>query len=159
MDGKDSFDTEELQAFELGYRLQLSAGFSLDIAAFLNTYDDLRSFEAGVATLALTPVPYLSLPYCIDNKLDGKTYGVEAAADWQLTRWRRLQPAYTFIQMDLHTDNDSSDTFTKYIIEGKTPRSSALVEIMDGATPQSTDDGSVAPHCGPLKPKESEKGP
>jgi iron complex outermembrane receptor protein len=119
--GENGFGSEEVQAFELGYRLQLSPDLSLDIAAFFNIYDDLRSLEAGVTTLELTPVPYLSLPYHVGNKLDGETYGVEVAADWQFTRWWRLQPAYTFIQMDLHTDNDSSDSISEFTIEGTTP--------------------------------------
>ena len=55
------------------------------------------------------------------NKLYGETYGFEAAATFEITRWWRLQPAYTFLKMQLHRRAGSTDTtFTQD--EGKSPR-------------------------------------
>src|SRR5439155_26324828 len=43
--GSDAFDSEKLLAYEVGYRSQLHPNVSVDLAAFYNDYDDLRSLE------------------------------------------------------------------------------------------------------------------
>ena len=42
--GNRGFDSEELIAFELGYRGEPTDHTGLDIAVFYNLYDDLRTF-------------------------------------------------------------------------------------------------------------------
>ncbi|PYJ03659.1 MAG: TonB-dependent receptor, partial [Verrucomicrobia bacterium] len=60
------------------------------------------------------------IPIHPENKLYGETYGAEAAATFEVTRWWRLQPAYTYLQMQLHKRPGSTDT-TSELDEGKSP--------------------------------------
>ena len=96
------FRSEDVIAYEIGYRAQPAARFSLDVAAFYNDYKNLRIGVFG------SPIPgpdgSLILPLTFDNRLKGETYGTELAADWYPTdRWR-LYGAYTFLEMKLHAD-------------------------------------------------------
>ena len=97
--GDRNFVSETLIAYEAGYRFRPAANLSLDLAAFVNDYDKLRTIE---------PVSMTS--FQIDNKLSGTTYGLELAVDYRPTDWWRLQAGYTFIELDLEVDADSGDS-------------------------------------------------
>ena len=108
--GSDAFRSEELLAFDLGYRTFLGEGLSLDLAAFYNAYDDLRTNETGQPFMRFDPAPaHLFVPIVVGNKLHGITYGFEAAASWQALDWWRLHAAYTYLQMDMELDAGSTD--------------------------------------------------
>jgi iron complex outermembrane receptor protein len=94
--GGTDFGSEELVAFELGYRWHSGSLFSLEASSFYNTYDDLRSLEPGP-------------PFVLKNGLEGSTYGIElelnvAAADWW--HWRA---GYAYLQEDLRPKPGSQD--------------------------------------------------
>ena len=82
---------------------------SLDIATFYNTYDNLRTLEAGAPYLVFVPTPYVVAPFTADNRMDGRTYGAELAANWVAADWWRFRGAYTLLQMDLEPDGNSAD--------------------------------------------------
>ncbi len=86
------FVSEKLVAYEVGYRAQPAPSLSVSIAAYYNTYDDLRSFE-------LTPVTLL--PIVIENKMEGETYGVEVSAAYQVFAWWRLSGGANWEHEDL----------------------------------------------------------
>jgi iron complex outermembrane recepter protein len=117
--GNRNFDSEELIAYELGYRVQLMDRLSLDIAAFFNDYDNLHTLEPGDYETSSSP-PHLVIPYMADNKMEGETYGVELAANWQALNWWRLQAAYTYLQIQLHLAGDSECILAEKI-EGESP--------------------------------------
>lgn len=104
--------SEELLAYELGYRALPSPRFSYDIVAFYHDYDELRSLEP----IALTALE-------VQNKLKGDTWGVEVASDWQmLDRWR-WRAAYTFFEINLRPTDGSLDLAgTSQLLEGNAPR-------------------------------------
>jgi iron complex outermembrane receptor protein len=111
--GDENFDSEELIAWELGYRWQPEPRISIDVAAFYNQYDNLRTIEPnpGRAFLETDPQPpHIVIPAFIDNKMKGTTYGLEWATTWHpMTNWK-LTAGYTWLQMDLRADDDSGDT-------------------------------------------------
>jgi len=110
--GDPDFESEELIAHELGYRVLLRDRLSLDIATFYNVYDNLRTGEPGMPIPRLSPPPaHYVLPITADNKMYGETYGMEWAADWQaLDEWR-IHAAYTYLKMQLRVDEESGDTW------------------------------------------------
>lgn len=114
--GNQSFESETLIAYELGYRVRPCSGLSLDVTGYFNSYDHLRSEEFGAVT---PPAP---VPITLENLLDGYTYGVEAAPTWQVCDWWRLQPAYTLLKMHLNTDPGSTDPVSVNTIEGESPQ-------------------------------------
>src|SRR2546425_6091986 len=67
LEGSPNFRSEELLAYELGYRVQAQDRLSVSLAAFYNRYDNLRSVE-----MVNPPAP---LPIILANGLKGKSYG------------------------------------------------------------------------------------
>ena len=106
--GQKDFESENLLATELGYRLRPHDRFFVDVAAFANIYRDGHSFE--VETPFFNPSPgFVEVPVVSRNRLDGETYGVEVAATLDATDWWRLNGSVTWFQMDLRKDPISTD--------------------------------------------------
>ena len=75
--GSDAFESEDLLAYELGYRVRPVESVSIDLAAFYNDYRDLRTLERGAPDLSTLPA-FITMPLRAGNLLDGRTSGVEA---------------------------------------------------------------------------------
>jgi iron complex outermembrane receptor protein len=74
------FRSEQLTAWELGYRAQPTRTLSYSISAFYNDYDDLRTVEPDATTF---------LPFSFANGAEGQSWGVEAWGSYQVNpRWR-----------------------------------------------------------------------
>jgi iron complex outermembrane receptor protein len=102
--GNSSFVSEDLLAYELGYRAEITSKFSASASAFYNNYNNLRS---QVATVDLTPTSLFDINF--QNGLKGHTLGVELSADYQILDWWRLHGGYDFIQERLHVRAGASD--------------------------------------------------
>jgi iron complex outermembrane receptor protein len=84
------FTSEKLVAVEAGYRGQPSSATTLSVNGFVNFYDDLRSTE------------FVGDHFQLQNGSEGRTYGIEAWGNAQLTpRWRVALGAST-LWKDLH---------------------------------------------------------
>ena len=119
--GNSAFRSEELTAFEVGWRMQPHRRVSLDVATFYNLYDGLRTSETfSVAPDPNLPGSPLRATSLVDNKSYGETYGVELAATWQPADWWRLSAAYTFLNLEIHRRHSSNDG-TGEADEGKSP--------------------------------------
>ena len=119
--GDSDFESEDLLAYEVGYRVRPAEWLSLDIATFYNQYDNLRTLELGSPYIEATPAPvHIVLPATAANKMDGETYGIEIAADALALEWLHFQLAYTFLQMELNLESSSTDT-TSRSAEGQSP--------------------------------------
>lgn len=108
--GNRAMASEELIAYEAGYRWQVSPRLTLDTAIFLNDYDQLRTFEwVGSPNLNLFPTPALVQQATTGNKMYGRTYGSEWVIDFRPYPWWRLQAAYSFTDINLKLDAGSTD--------------------------------------------------
>ena len=98
--GNRDFLPEKLTALELGTRVQPATTLSLSATLFYHRYDDLRSIEfvEGPGLLALG----------WDNKIKGKTYGLDAWSDWRPTPWWTLSAGATVLQRDFTARSNSS---------------------------------------------------
>jgi iron complex outermembrane receptor protein len=104
------FNSEDLLAYELGYRVQATSNLSLDIATFYNNYSNLRTAEPGAPFVEGSPAPTdVVVPFVAGNKMSGGTYGVELFADWKVVPKWRLAGSYSYLQMDIHKNKDSLD--------------------------------------------------
>ena len=118
--------SENLDAFEAGYRTQLHANISLDIAAFYNRYRDLETLEPGTPFLEMSPPPlHLNMPSIVANEMRGETHGLEMAVNWRITERWTLGPAYAFERIHLHTGPTSQDTGSVSTGEGSSPHQQA----------------------------------
>jgi len=120
-DGNTDYSSEELLAWELGFRTTPSPVFSLDLALFYNIYKNLRSFEFLDPDYSTLPA-YIRIPGTIDNKLKAKTWGIEVSSDWRVAESWRLQAAYSYLQMDIETTKSSNDTISLALTKGTSPK-------------------------------------
>jgi iron complex outermembrane recepter protein len=95
--GNPNLQSEVVKSFELGYRGQFGPSVTLDAAGFYNQYDKLVSRE--YRSLSFTPYPLI--PLVFDNAMEGKTYGTEWSANWQISPDWRLHGSYSWLKMDL----------------------------------------------------------
>jgi iron complex outermembrane receptor protein len=92
--GGANFVSENLIAYEIGYRAQLGPKLSGSVSTYYNDYNDLRSTTA-TPTTALYPFPY---PVYFQNNLEGDSYGIELSATYLLLDWWRLHAGYDLLQ-------------------------------------------------------------
>ena len=107
--GNPEFESEELVASELGYRGKINNNLSVDVSSFYNVYDKLITREGFVSTTYY-------------NKMQGRTFGAETSATWQIFQPWRLYLGYALLQMDLNVDPDSTDSTLVGRTEGSSPR-------------------------------------
>ncbi len=89
--GGPNFVSEKVIAYELGYRVQPVSNLSLSLATFYNVYKDLYSVEALPGTLT----------YQIMNGTQGRSWGAEIAATYQVFKRWRLRGGYTYFDKKL----------------------------------------------------------
>jgi iron complex outermembrane receptor protein len=128
--GSKSFEAEKLLAYELGYRVQPTDRFSVDLAGFFNRYNDLLSLETGSSFLE--PPGRLIFPFQMENKMKAQVYGIEVAADWRwLDSWR-WRFAYSHLHINLRKQSGSTDISTEQSTEGSSPHNQfSLTSFID----------------------------
>lgn len=108
--GSEDFNSEELTAYEIGYRVQPHKRFAVDLATFYNEYDSLRTLRPAAPYVDMTGgVPHVIVPFEADNNLRGRTYGGELALSWQATDQWQLRGSYSHLQMELHRTGSTRD--------------------------------------------------
>jgi len=117
--GSNDLKSEELIAYEAGYRVQATSALSLDLAVFFNDYDDLSGVTAGTPFFqGSPPPPRIIFPLTAVNNQSAETYGAELAANWNISEDWRLAASYTWIRLMVHGGSDDDEAFN----EGSTPR-------------------------------------
>lgn len=126
--GSTNYQSEDLLAYEVGYRVKPTRKTSIDIAAFYNKYDSLRTFER------VSPGRYK-----IANNGYGESYGFEVSTKWQVNEDWKLEAGYDFMKTDLHIDNFSTDNTSSnslQLLEGQTPQSQFKLKSFYNITPK-----------------------
>lgn len=97
------FKSEELIAYEVGYRNQLTDTSSLDVATFYNDYENLTTTSIQAPLLVnngVDPIHFL-IPVMFTNNMKGKTSGFEAAFNWLPSSNVKVASQYTYLHMSL----------------------------------------------------------
>ncbi len=103
--GNRDIRSEELLAYEVGYRVQATESLSLDVATFYNEYTDLLGLTQGPAFPEASPLPaHLVVPVTAGNDLDGESYGIEIASAWRPAERWKLSAWYSHFVLRLHPD-------------------------------------------------------
>jgi len=113
LDGSTSFTSEDLIAYELGYRAKLGSQVSGSVSTYYNDYSNLRSTTPGPASSG-------SLPIILQNNLEGQTYGMEVSGDYQMLDWWRWHAGYDYLQEHIHVKPGEVD-FTHGLNETADP--------------------------------------
>lgn len=110
--GDDDVRSDNLLAYEIGYRSQLTRKLTLDLATFFNDYTNLESFEPGQPFFNPIPAPHVVAPLFYDNQIDAQTYGAELALEWRPLDYLKLAGYYSVIAIDLKPDPTSLDALS-----------------------------------------------
>jgi iron complex outermembrane receptor protein len=119
--GNGDFESEELIAYEAGYRWHARDRLSFDLATFYNDYDKLASLELGDAFV--DPDGRTVFPIVNENLTRGRTYGAELQAEWEPVDDWRLTANYSYIDMELTAAGQ--DNNRGVWLEDSTPRNMA----------------------------------
>jgi iron complex outermembrane receptor protein len=106
--GSADFEAENVIAYEAGYRQQVRDRFSVDIAAYVNQYDDLRTQELG-------------RPITLANMMNGLSRGIESTVSVQAAPWWQLQGSHAYLWKEFTFDPGSRD-LTQGASEANDPR-------------------------------------
>lgn len=98
-EGNPDFGSEEVIAYEVGYRTTFAESVSLDVAGF---YNDYRNLRYGLPGTPFFNGAALVLPLTFTNQLQGHTYGVEIATVWQMLDWWRWDINYSWLHTQLN---------------------------------------------------------
>lgn len=118
LEGNEDFESEELQAYEGGYRWQAADKFALDLTAFYNRYKGLASLEIGdpyIAADGRTVIPIVN-----ENLNKGRSTGAGLTATLVPLRAWRLIANYSYI--DMHLERGGADINNNRFIAEATPR-------------------------------------
>ncbi len=111
MVGSRSMQSEELLAYETGFRYKLNEKVHLDLALFVNQYDKLRILEMGeMQPHPAYDLPVMMIPFIVGNGSGGRTQGGELATRWNPGKTCRFQLAYSYWdykEPELHSGEDS----------------------------------------------------
>jgi iron complex outermembrane receptor protein len=126
VDGTEAFDSEEVWAYEAGWRAQLGSSVTVDLSAFHNEYEDLQTQEPLDPFVVPGPPAYLVLPFVLANGKDATSNGATLAATWQPGDAWRLQLSYSWLEIDAKPDPGSLDQGAEQV-EGSSPRNQAAL--------------------------------
>ena len=127
-----NFTSEELTAFELGYRVQPTQWASFDASAFYNIYDDLRTFEPGSSNFGN---PNTLSELIAENLGSAETFGFELGSLFSVTPTWDIGVNYTFLELQMHSDKRSLD-FTIAGEEDKSPEHQIAITSRLDITPE-----------------------
>ena len=99
--GGPNFVSEDVRAYELGYRSEPHDRLSVTVATFYNDYGHIRSLEQ-----LAPPAPF---PLVFANGQTGNSYGAELTAEYRVTDWWRLRSGYTALRLHIRPEPGSTD--------------------------------------------------
>jgi len=105
--GNPEYESEDLNAFELGYRNKAFNNLSIDTSLFFNEYKDLRTLEPGTTNFPSTGT---AANVVISNLGYGEAYGLEIEAKYTPYKNWLLIANYSLVELDFHLDENSNDT-------------------------------------------------
>jgi iron complex outermembrane receptor protein len=120
--GNPRFKTEDLVAYEAGYRSAVSSRFSIDFAAYYSQYTNQQTVEPAAPFFEATPLPaHFVLPATYQNQMYGEAHGLEVAVNWKVTERWSLGSGYAFERFHMHLTRGSLDAQAVADTEGIDP--------------------------------------
>lgn len=117
------FESENMVATELGYRLHPHERVFVTASGFYNDFTHTLSTELMKAFVETTPLPVrLILPVTFSNGLHGSSYGGEITSDIRPFPWWRLTANYSYLQVVMTKNPGGRDVSQEQTYEGRIPR-------------------------------------
>ncbi|MFI5070148.1 MAG: TonB-dependent receptor plug domain-containing protein, partial [Terriglobales bacterium] len=131
VNGNRQFHSEELLAYEAGFRTLVTARCYLDVALFYNHYNDLYSFQVKSPFLETSPLPvHAVLPLLTSNGVRGTTKGFEVTPDWKPSTWWELKTSYSYLELQMENRPGSNDPSSTSTYEGASPRHQGMIQSL-----------------------------
>jgi iron complex outermembrane receptor protein len=127
----EGIEAEELNAYELGHRRELSESVSLGLSLFYNDYDQIAYgyVPEDPVPVLFVPEPYFAQTSLYDNVAKGFAYGAEVDLSWEISERVRLKLAYSFIETEFESIRSLSNPLLQML-------SDTLVLEVQENTPQ-----------------------
>ena len=116
--GSDNFQSENMIAYEAGYRIKPNHVSLIDLTTFYNKYSRLRTWEGPSNSSAV-----------VANMGKGDTHGFEISGKWQVKNDLLIEASYDYLKINtkvsrFSTDNSSvvSSLDSLKISEGQSPK-------------------------------------
>jgi iron complex outermembrane receptor protein len=125
--GQESFEAEQVDAYESGLRWMPTGDLAFDISVFYNNYTNLRSYTVSTPSFEVIDTqPYVVLPLLLDNNMVGTSKGIEFLLSWQASFNTRFRFSYSLLDDNLNDTqyNSFSDSFIS-VVEDRTPLNQA----------------------------------
>jgi len=116
--GNPNLESEDLVAYELGYRIQPTKSSSIDVAAFYNDYSNLFLDTAITPTLVFPGPSSAIQPYETENTNAATSKGIEISAKWNPYEHWQLNAGASYI--DLVFQNKAGGLNSNF--QGKQPK-------------------------------------
>lgn len=120
--GNKDFQSEELIAYEAGYRLRPLESLYVDIALFHHAYERLASFELG-SPFVDGRTGQVVVPILNQNLGAGHSRGIESTLTFSASEHWRLIATYAYVELDIASSGEDINRLSFY--EGATPRHQA----------------------------------
>jgi iron complex outermembrane recepter protein len=122
------YGSENVIAYELGYRIKPSRTSLIDIATFYNDYSRLRTFNFTDSPTVATAT----------NNGEGKSYGAEITVKWQAMDSWRLEAGYDFLKLDVVNKKISTERAAANLsfAEGQSPKNQFRLRSNYNINPQ-----------------------
>ncbi|MDB5325762.1 MAG: hypothetical protein JWM57_1331, partial [Phycisphaerales bacterium] len=104
LENNPGLESEQLTAYELGYRVEPVAGLSFDTALFYNNYKNLHSFTPQAPQVGSTII----IPVATGNDISADTWGGEISSTLQVTSDWRLTGSYSLLETTVVNRNSPS---------------------------------------------------
>jgi len=119
INGNPDFDSEELIAYEAGYRWYPQDELMIDVALFYNDHEGLFDTRPSTRPQLLGNLEFF-------NSLAGETYGFELTANWKPKSWLEFVSTYSYLYLNFD-DPISNMIFSaqKEVLEGNSPQHQA----------------------------------
>ncbi|MBF0572327.1 MAG: TonB-dependent receptor plug domain-containing protein [Desulfamplus sp.] len=108
--GRSNFDSEQLTAWEAGYRYIPAKNLAFDIALHYDAFEDLQSYSQES----------FFAPIYFANSMYGNSHGVEIMAVLSPIDWIEIELSYSYIELEMTQDGDTN-FYTEKLIEGSSP--------------------------------------
>ncbi|MDX1949123.1 MAG: TonB-dependent receptor [Rickettsiales bacterium] len=103
IEGNPAYESENLNAYELGFRSNVKSNVYFETSFYYNDYSDLRTIDFNRMSGG-------SQILRINNNGFGETYGFDSFAIWGIKENWDLKLGYSFIKQNMHTHIGSTDT-------------------------------------------------
>ncbi len=100
--GNRHLQSEDLLAYEFGYRTQTTDQFSWDLALFYNDYSDQSGVQSLGPPFFDPSIPGVIVPLTLDNVATADTWGGELTSTYQVREDWQLTGSYSLLYMDVH---------------------------------------------------------